>query len=211
VVLEIRDNGSGMDQKTLAQIFEPFFTTKPAGKGTGLGLSTVYGVVRQSGGFIDVQSHLGEGTTFEIYFPAIAPVADSSYFVPTDAAVPLSEHATILLVDDEAALVHAIGEFLRDSGYIVLDAFSPQDAIDLAREHPGRIDVLLSDVVMPGLRGPELHTQILAIQPSIQVIFMSGYAEGLPEMKLPADALFLQKPFRFSALIAILQHLKLTN
>jgi PAS domain S-box-containing protein len=211
VVLEIRDTGIGMDQQTLAQIFEPFFSTKPVGKGTGLGLSTVYGVVRQSGGFIDVQSRPGEGTTFKIYFPAISSVPASSHLIPSSTTTPLSEHATILLVDDETALVHAIGEFLRDSGYIVLDAFSSQDALDLAREHPGRIDVLLSDVVMPGLRGPELHTQILAIQPGIHVIFMSGYAEGLPEMKLPANALFIQKPFRFSTLTTMLRQLKLSN
>jgi FixJ family two-component response regulator len=123
----------------------------------------------------------------------------------------LPESATILLVDDETALVHAIGEFLRESGFIVLDAFSSQDALDLAKEYPGRIDVLVSDIVMPGLRGPDLHLQIVEFQPEIRVLFMSGYAEGLPDLKLPPGALFLQKPFRFSALLESLRQLQSGN
>jgi FixJ family two-component response regulator len=124
---------------------------------------------------------------------------------------PLPENATILLVDDETALVHAIGEYLRESGFLVLDAFSSQDALDLAKEYPGRIDVLVTDVVMTGLRGPDLHRQIIEFQPEIQVLFMSGYAEGLPDMKLPPGALFLQKPFRFSALLESLRRLQTGN
>jgi two-component system cell cycle sensor histidine kinase/response regulator CckA len=116
-----------------------------------------------------------------------------------------------LLVDDETVLVHPIGEFLRESGFTVLDAFSSQDALDLAKEYPGRIDVLVSDVVMPGLRGPDLHQQIVEFQPEIQVFFMSGYAGGPPDMKLPPGGLFLQKSFRFSALLESLRQLQSGN
>ena len=155
---------------------------KPVGKGTGFGLSTVYGVVRQSASYIQVESDRGRGTCFELSFPLVAaPQTFALSFAPYTASA-LPESATILLVDDEIVLVHASGEFLRESGCIVLDAFSSQDALDLAKEYPGRIDVLVSDV---------------AFQPEIQVLFMSGYAEGLPDMKLPPGALFLQEPFRF--------------
>ena len=208
IVLEVRDTGCGMDKAQLAHIFEPFFTTKPVGKGTGLGLSTVYGVVRQSSGFVEVRSEPGAGTCFEIYFPVVAAPQTFPLSFESAASSPLPESSTILLVDDEAALVHAIGEFLRESGFMVLDAFSPQDALDLAKEYPGRIDVLVSDVVMPGLRGPDLHHQIVEFQPEIKVLFMSGYAEGLPDMKLPPGAAFLQKPFRFSALLEGLRQLQ---
>jgi two-component system, cell cycle sensor histidine kinase and response regulator CckA len=208
VVLEVRDTGSGMDPQTLAQIFEPFFTTKPVGSGTGLGLCAVYGVVRQSGGYVQVHSDPGKGTCFEIYFPTIAAPQTFSPTLEPAKVDSLPESATVLLVDDESALVHAIGQFLRDSGYLVLDAFSSQDALDLAKEHPGRIDVLVTDVIMPGLRGPDLHQQIVELQPEIRVLFMSGYAEGLPEMKLPDGALFLQKPFRFSTLLETLRQLQ---
>jgi two-component system, cell cycle sensor histidine kinase and response regulator CckA len=200
VVLEVGDTGAGMDQETLAQIFVPFFTTKPIGTATGLGLSTVYGIVRQSGGHIQVQSEVGRGTSFAIYFPAIP---EPQVVLTAQPLVSGAQAATVtvLLVDDEAALVHAIGEFLRESGFIVLDAFSSQDALEIAKDHPGAIDILVTDVVMPGMRGPDLHRRVLELQPNLQVLFMSGYAEGLPETKLPQGALFLQKPFRFSALL----------
>jgi nitrogen-specific signal transduction histidine kinase/CheY-like chemotaxis protein len=208
LALEVRDTGTGMDKPTLAQIFEPFFTTKPIGKGPGLGLSAVYGIVRQSGGFVQARSEPSKGACFEIYFPAIAPPAAFALTFASPTRSPLPETATVLLVDDEPALVHAIGEFLRDCGYIVLDAFSAQDALDLAREHPAKIDLLVTDVVMPQLRGPDLHRQVIELQPNIRVLFMSGYADGLPEMKLPVGALFLQKPFPFSALLEMLRHLQ---
>ena len=207
LILRVEDKGHGMTAQVLAHIFEPFFTTKPAGKGTGLGLSTVYGIVRQSGGYIYVQSEPGKGTSFALYFPAIEapqPVAPSPAKLPS---LPSSNKATLLLVDDEPALRHAIGEILRESGYTVLDAPSAHAALDIAREHPGAIDLLVTDVVMPGLRGPELHQRLLEIQPRIQVLFMSGYAEGLPETQLPRGAAFLQKPFAFSSLLQALRSL----
>jgi len=121
-----------------------------------------------------VQSELGSGTRFEIYFPAISMPLAAPLTFDTLTADSSPEGRTVLLVDDESVLVHAIGEFLRDSGHIVLDAFSSQDALALAKEHPGRIDLLITDVIMPGLRGPDLHGQIVELQPEIQVLFMSG-------------------------------------
>ena len=152
-----------------------------------------------------MRSEPGQGTCFEIYFPAAAaPQALPLTFEPA-GNTPVPESTTVLLVDDETALVHAIGEFLRESGYLVLDAFSSRDALELAKEYPGRIDILVTDIVMPDLRGSELYQEIFELQPEIQVL---GYAEGLPEMKLPPGALFLQKPFRFSALLESLRQLQ---
>ena len=194
-----------MDEQTRAHIFEPFFTTKPVGKGTGLGLSTVYGIVTQFGGKIEVHSELNVGTRFLISFPvanslmtrnAAALRAPESAFT----AVP-RERLTILLVDDEPALCQAIAECLREAGHCVLDSQNPYDALELAR-YPGRtIDLLLTDIVMPGLRGTELAQQVRALQPGIQLIYMSGYAEGLADLAIPAGAVFLQKPFRFASLL----------
>ena len=207
LVLRIEDNGHGMTPQVLAHIFEPFFTTKPTGKGSGLGLSTVYGIVKQSAGSIHVQSEPGNGTRFTLYFPAIDAPQPLEPPPAKPSSLPSSNKATLLLVDDEPALRHAVGEILRESGYTVLDAPSSHAALDLAREHPGAIDLLVTDVVMPGLRGPELYQRILEIQPRIQVLFMSGYAEGLPETQLPRGAAFLQKPFSFASLLQALRSL----
>jgi two-component system cell cycle sensor histidine kinase/response regulator CckA len=209
VVLEVTDTGCGMDEKTRAQIFEPFFTTKPPGKGTGLGLATAYGIVKQSGGQIRVQSAPAKGTRFEIYFP----VAESGIPAPRPSSVPEAANdsgagATILVVDDEIALRHAVVEILRTSGYTVLEADTAAQALEIAREQFGRLDVLLTDIVMPGLRGPELARRVTQIHPQIQVVYMSGYAEGFPEAQSPPNSIFLQKPFRFATL---LEQLKLVR
>jgi CheY-like chemotaxis protein len=188
-----------MDEKTRAQIFEPFFTTKPLGKGTGLGLATVYGIVKQSNGHIHVRTTPGQGTTFEIYFPSVDPVLPSVP-PPDSTTTPDLAAATILVADDESALRHAVVELLRASGYTVFEADNALEALELAEKHPG-IDILLTDIVMPGFRGPELARRISAVQPGISVIYMSGYAEGFQENELPPNAMFLQKPFRFSKLL----------
>jgi two-component system, cell cycle sensor histidine kinase and response regulator CckA len=209
VVVEVADSGCGMDEKTRAQIFEPFFTTKPPGKGTGLGLATVYGIVKQSRGHIRVESSPGNGTRFQIFFPAIeAPPAAPPV---TSAGGILDEsgnNATILIADDQAALRHAVVEILRTSGYKVLESESSIEALEMARDYPGKIDILLTDIVMPGLRGTELARRIIKIHPDIQVVYMSGYAEGFPETELPPNSSFLQKPFRFATL---LEQLKLVR
>ena len=209
VVLEVEDTGTGMDDQTRARVFEPFFTTKLDGKGTGLGLATVYGIVKQNGGNIHVESKVGQGTRFEISLPATEPQvktqADAS---PTTNANDSGIDATILVADDESALRHAIVEILRGSGYKVLEAETSTQALEMAQQHQGQLDVLLTDIIMPGLRGPELARRVTKVHPETQVVYMSGYAEGLPEAQLPANATFLQKPFRFATL---LQQLKLVR
>jgi two-component system, cell cycle sensor histidine kinase and response regulator CckA len=209
VVLEVADTGTGMDETTRAQIFEPFFTTKPDGKGTGLGLATVYGIVKQGGGHIRVDSELGRGTRFELYFPVIEPPP------PAPMVAAASEHsseanggATILVADDEAALRQAVVQILRTSGYKVLEAETSIEALEIAQKHAGTIDVLLTDIVMPGLRGTELAKRVSKTHPEAQVIYMSGYAEGFQNSQLPENSTFLQKPFRFATL---LEQLKLVR
>lgn len=204
VVLEVADTGSGMDEKTRAQIFEPFFTTKAPGRGTGLGLSTVYGIVSQSGGHIQVHSALGQGTRFEICLPVYdGPRNGDAPKQEVESAFPAPQ-ATILLADDEPALRQAVAEVLRQSGYTVLEAPSALEALELAASRLDKIDFLLTDIVMPGLRGTELAARVRASRPDIKVIYMSGYAEGISETQLPDDAQYLQKPFRFATLLNLL-------
>jgi two-component system, cell cycle sensor histidine kinase and response regulator CckA len=203
VVLEVEDTGCGMDDKTRAQIFEPFFTTKAAGKGTGLGLATVYGIVKQGGGHIRVDSTPGVGTRFEIYFPVVARQEEEIQQASSRAGGSEEPGGgiTVLVADDEAALRNTIVEILRSSGYNVLESQTAEDALEIARQNAGKIDILLTDIVMPGLRGPELARRVQNIQPDVKVVFMSGYAEGLPEAELPPNSAFLQKPFRFATLL----------
>jgi two-component system, cell cycle sensor histidine kinase and response regulator CckA len=209
VVLEVADTGCGMDEKTRAQIFEPFFTTKPQGKGTGLGLATVYGFVKQSRGQIRVETTLGKGTRFELYFPLVEPVvAEPQSSAPVHIGAVSGSGATILVADDEVGLRQALVEILRTSGYEVLEAQSATEALELARHHTAKLDILLTDVVMPGLRGTELARRVTEIHPEIQVVYMSGYAEGFPETERSPNSAVLQKPFRFATL---LEQLKLVR
>ncbi len=201
VVLEIKDTGCGMDEETRNHVFEPFFTTKPVGKGTGLGLSTVYGLVRQFGGHIYLESQTGLGSLFQLYFPVLdSPVVSQpcAPLAPLDAE--RSHRLTILLADDEPSLRAAVAEYLRNAGHLVLESNSPHEAIELAHSHSGPIDVLLTDIVMPSIRGIELARQVVELRPDIHVIYISGYAQGLPEAQIPPGAAFLQKPFRFASL-----------
>ena len=202
VLLAVRDTGEGMDEATKAHIFEPFFTTKELGKGTGLGLATVYGVVKQSGGFIWVDSSIGAGTTFEIYLPqavekpAMAEAEEKSAPTP-----PGSE--TVLVVEDEAGVRELACQFLRVKGYTVLEAESGPAALDVARGHRGIIHLLLSDMVMPKMSGGELAAQLVAIRPEIRIAFMSGYSEfsrGDLGKAFP-EAPVLQKPFSPASLV----------
>jgi len=201
VLLEVTDTGDGMDEETRNHLFEPFYTTKPLGKGTGLGLSTVYGIVRQFAGQIVVESQPGRGTCFRIYFPVESSVALPQ--APIARAAPGAQDTPslrVLLADDEPPLREAIAEYLRGAGHVVLESHSPHDALELARSHSGGIDVLLTDIVMPGLRGTELARKVEELHPDVHVIYMSGYAQSLPEAQIPAGAAFLQKPFRFASL-----------
>ena len=196
VVLCIRDNGIGMDADTQARIFEPFFTTKEPGTGTGLGLSTVYGIVRQSGGHIWVYSEPGLGTVFKIYFPVTREAMDerADEKVPDDA---LRGAETILVVDDSEALRPVVTRTLRQYGYAVLEAAGGDEAIRVAERESNPIHLILTDIVMPGMSGPELARDLLRWHPGMRVLFMSGYAENaiVREGLRHPSAGFIEKPF----------------
>jgi two-component system, cell cycle sensor histidine kinase and response regulator CckA len=165
--------------------------------------------VKQSGANVHVDSRVGRGTRFEISFPATeAPVKAQTDAAPGTDANDSEGNATILVDDYEPALRLAIVEILRGSGYKVLEADSSMQALEIARHHQAHLDILLTDIVMPGLRGPELARRVAKVHPEVQIVYMSGYAEGLPEAQLPANSTFLQKPFRFATL---LEQLKLVR
>ncbi len=174
VSLSVADTGAGIDPAVLPQIFDPFFTTKPEGRGTGLGLATVYGVVRQAGGAVTVESTPGQGTTFEILFPAAAASERPPAAAPGEA--PLRGHETVLLVEDAHELRAVLATILQGLGYVVLVARDVEHALELSSRRA--IDLLLTDVVMPRMRGPELAERVRALQPRAKVLFMSGYAEA---------------------------------
>ncbi len=196
-LLEITDTGCGMDAETKAHLFEPFFTTKPIGKGTGLGLSTVYGIVKQSGGTIEVDSVPDEGTTFRVYLPIVEqPVSPRKNLKVSSPVTTGSE--TVLLAEDQSSIRSALREFLESKGYQVLEAQNGGEALELAERDPGSIDVLVTDVIMPQIRGLELAKRVTELHPDICVIFMSGYSEDvLLENRLlsQGNMTLIQKPF----------------
>jgi CheY-like chemotaxis protein len=200
VMLTVSDTGIGMDAKIKSRIFEPFFTTKEQGKGTGLGLSTVYGIVKQNGGEVRVYSEPGQGTVFRIYFPAVAEYAEALSGAEPEAELT-SATETILLVEDEDQVRNLTRTLLARQGYRVLEASSGAAALSLAREYPERIDLLLTDVVMPQMSGPDLAGELRSLHPEISVLFMSGYMDTAIVLQgpLPAGTL-LQKPFTSDAL-----------
>jgi len=199
IMLAISDNGAGMDEETRSHLFEPFFTTK--GKGTGLGLSTVYGIVKQSNGFIWVYSEPGKGTTFKIYMPRVEGEAKE---LPTDTekTQDLPGTETVLVVEDEPAVRGLTCRILRERGYAVLEASNGAEALDIARTHKGQIHLLITDVIMPGLSGRDLSRQIAASRPGIRTLFVSGYTDNaiVHHGILDADVAFLQKPFTVQSL-----------
>jgi len=202
VLLAVTDTGVGMDEKTKAHIFEPFFTTKAVGKGTGLGLATVYGVVKQSGGFIWVDSALGKGTTFTIYLPFAKKTVMSAEKEESSTALAGGSE-TILVVEDEAEVRELACQFLQGSGYKVLDAKDGVEALELAMQHSERIHLVLSDMVMPRMSGTELATQLKNKRPDLKILFMTGYAgysareaNGGTERRM-----MLQKPFSRQSLL----------
>jgi two-component system, cell cycle sensor histidine kinase and response regulator CckA len=196
VMISVADTGQGMDRETQARIFEPFFTTKEKGKGTGLGLSTVYGIIKQSGGYVFVQSEPGRGTVFTMYFPRVDEPSEALGITPaTLAAAGGSE--TILLVEDEESVRQLIRETLESRGYQVLEAGNGHAALALAATRSDTIDLVITDVVMPGLSGHELVQQLLAARPTTKVLYLSGHAEESVAGPLAPQApkAFLQKPF----------------
>ena len=202
VRLAVSDDGSGMDEETQAHIFEPFFTTKAMGKGTGLGLATVYGIVQQNDGFVSVSSEPGRGTTLTIYLPrhegSVEPVR-------TDGpARPAGGHETILLVEDDLAILRVTRKMLEAEGYKVLAAPSPGEAIRIAAEQAGEIDLLLTDVVMPDMNGRELAEHLLSRHPHLTRLFTSGYTADVIAHHgvLDKGVHFIQKPFSTAELAA---------
>jgi len=196
VLLAISDTGTGMNAETQAHIFEPFFTTKEPGKGTGLGLATVYGVVKQSGGFIWVYSEVGKGTSFKIYLPRVNQPEDKASVAPPFAEAPRGTE-TILLAEDEQDVREVAREFLESGGYTVIESHNGADALRLAAEHKGAIDLLVTDMVMPGMTGKELAGRLQHQHSGIGVIYMSGYSEQTVAETAQADSgmLLLTKPF----------------
>jgi CheY-like chemotaxis protein len=199
VMLAVTDTGTGMTPEVKERLFEPFFTTKPKGSGTGLGLSTVYGIVKQTGGWIWVYSELGHGAAFKIYLPATG----------TELAAPVMTTAakregaeTILLVEDQPEVRKLSEVALRRYGYHVLTAADGRQAIAMSREFSGPLHLLLTDVVMPGLGGREIANEVMAIRPNIRVLFMSGYTESAISHRgvLDPGVDYLQKPFTPEAL-----------
>jgi PAS domain S-box-containing protein len=196
-MVEVTDSGCGMDAETKAHVFEPFFTTKPIGKGTGLGLSTVYGIVKQSGGSIEVDSVPGEGATFRVYLPIVEQPA-SPRKAPKVSRPATTGSETVLLAEDQPSIRNVLREFLESEGYKVLEAQNGNDALEIAKHYTGSIDVLVTDVIMPQLRGIELAKRLTEVHPDICVILMSGYSEdALVENRLLSERnmTLIQKPF----------------
>ena len=199
VSLQVTDTGTGMTHEVQARLFEPFFTTKEPGKGTGLGLSTVYGIVKQCGGFITVHSSPGIGSTFRILFPAVGALERP--MAPQPERIPVGGTETLLLVEDQTAVRNYIGEVLKEHGYRVLKAANGMEAVEVSARYGGRIDLLLTDIVMPGMSASEMILQFLALRPGTPVLRMSGYPERLGA-QLNDGTPYLQKPIMPQVLLA---------
>ena len=202
--LSVSDTGCGMDEHTRAHLFEPFFTTKARGKGTGLGLATVFGIVREAGGWIDVESQPGRGSTFNVYLPPSSADGEQAAPVPERKSASSVRRIaeTVLLVEDEEVLLNILQSSLETSGYRVVTAPNGQEAIRLCQEYAGPIHILITDLVMPGMSGRQVSEQVLLLRPEIRVLFMSGYTddEQIRHGIRASGQQFLQKPFTPAAL-----------
>jgi two-component system cell cycle sensor histidine kinase/response regulator CckA len=206
VLIEVADTGVGITKEHQAKIFDPFFTTKPVGQGTGLGLATVYGIVKQTGGFITVDSEVGKGSAFRIFLPRYRPEANPAPAAEPERAGPrdVTGQDTILLVEDEEAVRSFAARALRMRGYEVLEASGGEEALDIVKRREGAIHLLVTDVVMPNMDGPTLVRAVKKHRPEIAVIFMSGYAEDTFRRndEKAEDLHFLPKPFGLKQLAA---------
>jgi len=202
VLLSVSDNGCGMDKETCEQIFEPFFTTKEVGKGTGMGLATVYGIVKQNNGFINVQSEPGKGTTFRIYLPRREEEAGTAIDEPCIHSGPLTGTEMVLLVEDNEALLKMGKMMLEELGYGVLTAGTPDEAVKLVEQYAGDIHLVLTDVVMPEMNGRDLMNRLSLLRPGIKGLFMSGYTANVIAHRgiLDEGVYFIQKPFHMEVL-----------
>jgi CheY-like chemotaxis protein len=208
VMLSVSDTGGGMDEETSSHIFEPFFTTKEPGKGTGLGLSTVYGIVKQSGGYITVETAVGKGTTFRIYMPLVRATVEEAQLMP-QSPTEQSGGETILVVEDETTLRRLLCLSLERRGYKVYAARDGAEAMEIFRQQPGAIHLVVSDIMMPHMDGIELKRKVAAQRPDVKFLFMSGYSEEVIE-QLQTSAqgcAFLEKPFLPQELVTKVQGL----
>jgi two-component system cell cycle sensor histidine kinase/response regulator CckA len=202
----VRDTGIGITPEAMDKIFEPFFTTKRAGEGTGLGLSTVYGIVKQSGGFVFVRSTPGEGTDFELWFPLCAEVLPQRP-VARPRRMQLRREAVVLLVEDEAPVRTFAARALRLRGHAVLEAASAEEALAMLEDATLQVDIFVTDVVMPGMDGPGWVRLALGRRPAVRTVFISGYAEEAlsdDQARIP-NSVFLPKPFSLTELIDTVQ------
>jgi CheY-like chemotaxis protein len=194
--LSVTDTGDGIDRETQSRIFEPFFTTKDVGAGTGLGLATVHGIVNQSGGHLEVYSEPGLGASFKVYLPAAVGAAVVRAFAPEPRPDQLRGDETILVCEDDDLVRTFIESMLTENGYRVLAASRAAEALELAASHRGPIQVIVTDVIMPQMSGPELVDKLHAVRPEVEVLFLSGYsAETVRQRALHEGVAFLQKPF----------------
>ena len=200
MLLSVRDTGTGMDTEIQSHIFEPFFTTKEMGKGTGLGLATVYGIVKQNNGYIEVESAPGRGTSFRIYLPRVQDRAEA--LRARDSAAPPHGSETILVVEDEDMVRHVVREALRSFGYTVLETGDAEEGARICETQEGPIHLLMTDVIMPKMNGRALAKRLMLHRPDLKVLYMSGYTDsaivqhGVPEPGVS----FLQKPFALTTL-----------
>ena len=194
-----------MPQDVIDRAFEPFFTTKGKGEGTGLGLATVYGIITQAGGYVQIYSEPGLGTTFTILLPETSQPAQERPISPQPVQGGHGE--TVLVVEDEAAMLQVTRRLLARNGYQVITAVNGLDAIEVAAGHPGNIDVLLTDVIMPQMLGKEAASRICALRPGVKVLFMSGYTQGVLDTQgvLEAGVNLIEKPFTEASLLAKLR------
>lgn len=207
-IIEVSDTGAGMSKETISRIFEPFFTTKEVGKGTGLGLATVYGIIKQSDGGIEVDSQLGTGTTFRVYFPRFEPT-EEQVFEPEKPGIAsirtesIYKHYTILLVEDQEMVQDLVTEILEEDGFKVITAYNGLNALEVTKEYTDQIDLMLTDIIMPEMNGRELAEKMRVEKPLLKILFMSGYTGE--EMRnrgvLEPGTNFIQKPFSPDSLV----------